>query len=150
MSNGSGWYGFIEAILTSRTDVSLDLYTYQSKIYAWLKIMILKKITQCGNSVFPYNTTSELEVRSLYHSENLIMSLCMTFWAFGFEAIDNDRGDKKTELQTPVNTGLLLRETRPNSVLDLRRRCTSVCKQSICKVQIFRNEIRLHPNYTML
>ena len=39
--------------------------------------------------------------------------------------------------------------TRPNSALDLRRRCTSLCEQSICKVQIYRNEIRLHPNNTM-
>ena len=36
-----------------------------------------------------------------------------------------------------------------NSALDLRRQCTSVCEQSICKVQIYRNEIRLHQNYTM-
>ena len=32
----------------------------------------------------------------------------------------------------------------PNSALDLRRGCISVCEQSICKVQIYRNEIRLH------
>ena len=37
----------------------------------------------------------------------------------------------------------LLKETRPNSALDLRRGCISVCEQSICKVQIYRNEIRL-------
>ena len=35
-------------------------------------------------------------------------------------------------------------ETRPNSALDLRRGCISVCEQSICKVQIYRNEIRVH------
>ena len=40
-------------------------------------------------------------------------------------------------------------KTRPNSALDLCRQCTLVCEQSICKVQIYRNEIRLHPNYTM-
>ena len=34
--------------------------------------------------------------------------------------------------------------TRSNSALDLRRGCISVCEQSICKVQIYRNEIRLH------
>ena len=41
-------------------------------------------------------------------------------------------------------------KTRPNSALYLRRRCTSpMCEQSICKVQIYRNEIKLHPNYTV-
>ena len=37
------------------------------------------------------------------------MSLCsnghyyvMTLWAFGFEAIDNDGGELKTELQAPL------------------------------------------------
>ena len=42
-------------------------------------------------------------------------------------------------------------KTRPNSALDLRRGSkSSMCKQSICKVQINRNEIRLHPNFAML
>ena len=44
--------------------------------------------------------------------------------------------------------------TRPNSALDLLRQCTSsMCKQSISKVQIYRNDICLnyilHTNYTM-
>ena len=40
--------------------------------------------------------------------------------------------------------------TLPNSALDLRRRSTSsMCEKLICKVQIYRNEIRLHTNYTM-
>ena len=39
--------------------------------------------------------------------------------------------------------------TRPNSALDLRRRCTSACEQSICIVQIYRNKIWLHQYYTM-
>ena len=43
----------------------------------------------------------------------------------------------------------IFQRTRPNSALDLRRLRTSVCEQSICKVQIYRNEIRLHLNYTM-
>ena len=44
----------------------------------------------------------------------------------------------------------VLFKTRPNSALDLRRGSKlSMCKQSICKVQINRNEIRLHPNFAM-
>ena len=44
--------------------------------------------------------------------------------------------------------------TRPNSALDLLRKPTSsMCEQSISKVQIYRNDIclsyRLHTNYTM-
>ena len=35
-------------------------------------------------------------------------------------------------------------KTRPNSALDLRRGCISVCEQSMCKVQIYKNEIRIH------
>ena len=49
----------------------------------------------------------------------------------------------------PPRINLVMLQTRLNSALGLRRRCTSMCEQSMCKVQIYRNEIRLHPNYTM-
>ena len=50
-----------------------------------------------------------------------------------------------------MNVNAVFMKPDQNSALDLRHWCTfSMCEQSICEVQIYRNEIRLHPNYTML
>ena len=63
--------------------------------------------------------------------------------------------DKGKSPRTKENKKVLITNkkweiTRPNSALDLCRGCTSLmCLQSICKVQINRNEIRLHPKFTM-
>ena len=52
--------------------------------------------------------------------------------------------------QGKVRWEILKKKTRPNSALDVRRgSVSSMCKQSICKVQINRNEIGLHPNFAM-
>ena len=95
--------------------------------------MLIKKINDDNNERMRFKSSKQL---SVMRNPDFVA----VHWYTSFLLLDRD----------PQQNARPDRNTRPNSALEHRRRCTSsMCEKSICKIQIYRNEIRLHPNFAM-
>ena len=98
-------------------------HKYYCKIYYLSSVLCTAIFNFCRQAIYRKLTTENLVKHGFLRPQD--MSLTETVTKFFFLWVQQNL-------------------TRPNSALDLRRGCISVCEQSICKVQICRNEIRLH------